>query len=54
MDYNEIMYYFRCDPENNKQDRLLLENLRLYEEEFKKILQNIEFDEMYEPVETII
>ena len=48
MDYDRISaYYFIFDPENNEQDKLLLENLKLYEEPFKKAIQNIEFDDSY-------
>lgn len=45
MDYDGIMHCFICDPENNEQDKLLLENLKLYEKQFKELIQNIEFDE---------
>ena len=48
MDYDGIMHCFIFDPENNEQDRLLLENLKLYEEPFKKAIQNIEFDDSYD------
>lgn len=48
MDYDGIMHCFTFDPENNKQDKLLLENLKLYEDQFEVIFQNIEFDDSYD------
>ena len=48
MDYDGIMHRFIFDPINNEQDKLLLENLKLYEEQFKEVIKNIEFDDSYE------
>lgn len=47
MDLNEVIHCFKFDPKNNEQDKLLLENLKRYEEEFKVIFQNIDFDDSY-------
>ena len=48
MDYDGIIHCFKFDPENNEYDKLLLENFKLYEEQFKVIFQNIGFDDSYD------